>query len=160
MLLVLIDDAGFGNPSTFGGPVATPTMTRVANEGLTFDRFHVTALCSPTRAALLTGRNHHRVGFGSIGELPGPFPGYTAAVPKDCAPVRAGFAGQRLQHRWVRKVAYDPRSRAGGGRPVRPVAERVGLRSLLGAPGRRGGPVRPADHPGPNHPRGAPRQGR
>ena len=90
VVLVLIDDAGFGNPSTFGGPVATPTMTRVAQQGLTFDRFHVTALCSPTRAAMLTGRNHHRVGFGSIGELPGPFPGYTAAVPKDCAPfVRA-----------------------------------------------------------------------
>ena len=90
VLLVLIDDAGFGNPSTFGGPVATPSMTRVANQGLTFNRFHVTALCSPTRAAMLTGRNHHRVGFGSIGELPGPFPGYTAAVPKDCAPfVRA-----------------------------------------------------------------------
>ena len=74
VLVVLIDDAGFGNPSTFGGPVATPAMTRVADQGLTYNRFHVTALCSPTRAALLTGRNHHRVGFGSIGELPGPVP--------------------------------------------------------------------------------------
>jgi arylsulfatase len=90
VLLVLIDDAGFGNPSTFGGPVETPSMSRVAEQGLTFNRFHVTALCSPTRAALLTGRNHHTVGFGSIGEFPGPFPGYTASVPKDCAPfVRA-----------------------------------------------------------------------
>jgi arylsulfatase A-like enzyme/uncharacterized membrane protein len=85
VLLVLIDDAGFGNPSTFGGPVSTPNMTRVSDGGLTYNRFHVTALCSPTRAALLTGRNHHTVGFGSIGELPGPFPGYTASVPKDCA---------------------------------------------------------------------------
>ena len=90
VLLVLIDDAGFGNPSTFGGPVSTPAMTRVAGQGLTYNRFHVTALCSPSRAALLTGRNHHTVGFGSIGELPGPFPGYAASVPKDCAPfVRA-----------------------------------------------------------------------
>ncbi len=90
VLLVLIDDAGFGNPSTFGGPVSTPSMTRVAEQGLTYNRFHVTAVCSPTRAALLTGRNHHTVGFGSIGELPGPFPGYAASVPKDCAPfVRA-----------------------------------------------------------------------
>jgi arylsulfatase A-like enzyme/uncharacterized membrane protein len=85
VLLVLIDDAGFGNPSTFGGPVSTPAMTRVAEQGLAYNRFHVTALCSPTRAALLTGRNHHSVGFGSIGELPGPFPGYTASVPKDSA---------------------------------------------------------------------------
>ena len=90
VLLVLIDDAGFGNPSTFGGPVSTPAMTRVAEQGLRYNRFHVTALCSPTRAALLTGRNHHTVGFGSIGEFPGPFPGYSANVPKDCAPfVRA-----------------------------------------------------------------------
>ena len=90
VLLVLLDDAGFGNPSTFGGPASTPTMTRVAEQGLTYNRFHVTAICSPTRAALLTGRNHHTVGFGSIGELPGPFPGYSATVPKDCAPfVRA-----------------------------------------------------------------------
>ena len=86
VLLVLIDDAGFGNPGTFGGPVDTPAMSRVAEAGLSYDRFHVTALCSPTRAAMLTGRNHHSVGFGSIGELPGPFPGYTAARPKDCAP--------------------------------------------------------------------------
>ena len=90
VLLVLIDDAGFGNPSTFGGPAETPAMTRVAEQGLRYNRFHVTALCSPTRAALLTGRNHHTVGFGSIGEFPGPFPGYSANVPKDCAPfVRA-----------------------------------------------------------------------
>ena len=85
VLLVLLDDAGFGNPSTFGGPVSTPVMTQLAEQGLRYNRFHVTALCSPTRAALLTGRNHHSVGFGSIGELPGPFPGYTASVPKDSA---------------------------------------------------------------------------
>jgi arylsulfatase A-like enzyme len=86
VLLVLIDDAGFGNPSTFGGPVATPHLTRTAEEGLRYNAFHVTALCSPTRAALLTGRNHHSVGFGSIGELSTGFPGYSAFFPKDCAP--------------------------------------------------------------------------
>ncbi len=86
VLVVLIDDAGFGNPSTFGGPIETPNMTRIADMGLTYNRFHVTAVCSPTRSALLTGRNQHRVGFGSIAEYPGPFPGYTAAVPKSCAP--------------------------------------------------------------------------
>ena len=84
VLIVLIDDAGFGNPDTFGGPIPAPAMTRVRQMGVTYNRFHVTALCSPTRAALLTGRNHHRVGFGSIAEYPGPFPGYTAARPKSC----------------------------------------------------------------------------
>ena len=84
VLIVLIDDAGFGNPDTFGGPIPAPAMTRVQQMGVTYNRFHVTALCSPTRAALLTGRNHHRVGFGSIAEYPGPFPGYTAARPRSC----------------------------------------------------------------------------
>jgi arylsulfatase A-like enzyme/uncharacterized membrane protein len=84
VLICLIDDAGFGQPDTFGGPVSTPNLTRVQKMGLTYNRFHVTALCSPTRAAMLTGRNHHRVGFGSIAEYPGPFPGYTAARPRTC----------------------------------------------------------------------------
>jgi arylsulfatase A-like enzyme/uncharacterized membrane protein len=84
VLICLIDDAGFGQPDTFGGPIATPNLTRVQQAGLTYNRFHVTSLCSPTRAALLTGRNQHRVGFGSIAEYPGPFPGYTAVRPKTC----------------------------------------------------------------------------
>jgi hypothetical protein len=75
VLLVLVDDAGFGNPSTFGGPCQTPTLTRLAEQGLRYSRFHVTALCSPTRAALLSGRNHHAVGFGSIAEFAGGWPG-------------------------------------------------------------------------------------
>jgi arylsulfatase A-like enzyme/uncharacterized membrane protein len=87
VLICLIDDAGFGQPDTFGGPIRTPNMTRVQEAGATYNRFHVTALCSPTRAALLTGRNHHRVGFGSIAEYPGPFPGYTAARPRSCTPL-------------------------------------------------------------------------
>jgi arylsulfatase len=86
VLVVLVDDAGFGQASTFGGPVNTPSLTRVQQMGLTYNRFHVTAVCSPTRAALLTGRNQHRVGFGSIAEYPGPFPGYSAVTPRSCAP--------------------------------------------------------------------------
>jgi arylsulfatase A-like enzyme len=86
VLVVLIDDAGFGNPATFGGPIDTPNYTRIAEEGLRYNRFHVTALCSPTRAALLTGRNSHAVGFGSVGEFSTGFPGYTAFVPDDCVP--------------------------------------------------------------------------
>jgi arylsulfatase len=87
VLMVLIDDAGFGNPSTFGGPIQTPNYTRIADGGVKYNRFHVTALCSPTRAALLTGRNSHFVGFGSIGEFAGGFPGYCATLPRDCAPL-------------------------------------------------------------------------
>jgi len=87
ILLVLIDDAGFGNPSTFGGPVATPTFDKLAAEGLRYNRFHVTALCSPTRAALLSGRNHHSVGFGSIAEIPGGWPGYSTNWPTSAASI-------------------------------------------------------------------------
>jgi arylsulfatase len=84
VLVVLLDDAGFGQPDTFGGPISTPNLTRVQSTGLTYNRFHVIALCSPTRAAILSGRNQHRVGFGSIAEYPGPFPGYTSARPRSC----------------------------------------------------------------------------
>jgi arylsulfatase A-like enzyme len=86
VLLVLIDDAGFGNPATFGGPIATPNYDRMAEQGLRYNRFHVTAMCSPTRAALLTGRNHHAVGMGGIPEFSGAFPGYSAMLPRDAAP--------------------------------------------------------------------------
>jgi hypothetical protein len=84
VLIVLIDDAGFGGPSTFGGGIETPNLTRVQNMGLAFNRFHVTAACFPTRAAMLTGRNHHRVGMGTIAELPAPYPGYTGMGPRTC----------------------------------------------------------------------------
>jgi arylsulfatase len=84
VLIVLIDDAGFGGPDTFGGDIRTPNLTRVQQRGITYNRFHVTAVCSPTRAALLTGRNHHRVGMGGIAEFPGPFPGYTGVRPRSC----------------------------------------------------------------------------
>jgi arylsulfatase A-like enzyme len=87
VLLVLIDDAGFGNPSTFGGPIQTPNYSRMADGGVRYNRFHVTAICSPTRAALLTGRNSHAVGFGSVGEFAGGYPGYSATLPRDCAPL-------------------------------------------------------------------------
>ena len=86
VLLVMTDDAGFGNPSGFGGPISTPTLERLADGGLSYNRFHVTAMCSPTRAALMTGRNHHSVGFGMVSEFAGPFPGYSAMLPKDCVP--------------------------------------------------------------------------
>jgi arylsulfatase A-like enzyme len=87
VLIVLIDDAGFGCSSAFGGPCHTPTAERLAGEGLKFNRFHTTALCSPTRAALLSGRNHHTVGMGGITELATSAPGYSSIRPNTCAPL-------------------------------------------------------------------------
>jgi arylsulfatase A-like enzyme len=87
VLIVLIDDAGFGSSSSFGGPCQTPTAERLAAEGLKFNRFHTTALCSPTRAALLSGRNHHSVGMGGITEIATSAPGYNSIRPNTCAPL-------------------------------------------------------------------------
>lgn len=87
VLLILLDDAGFGQTGAFGGPIDTPNLTRLAERGLRYNQFHVTALCSPTRAALLTGRNHHSVNTGVVEELATGFPGYTTILPKSAATV-------------------------------------------------------------------------
>ena len=87
VLLIITDDAGFGVPSTFGGVIPTPTMDRVANEGLRYNRMFSTALCSPTRAALITGRNHHSAGFGVISEQSTGFPGYNSIIDRDKATI-------------------------------------------------------------------------
>ncbi len=85
VLLILLDDVGFGMCSTFGGPVQTPHLDKLAKNGLIYNRFHTTALCSPTRAALLAGRNHHSVGTGVIIEMGTGYPGYTGIIPRSCA---------------------------------------------------------------------------
>jgi arylsulfatase len=87
VLVILLDDVGFGASSAFGGPCNTPTAERLAGEGLRFNRFHTTALCSPTRAALLTGRNHHSVGMGGITEIATSAPGYNSIIPNSAAPL-------------------------------------------------------------------------
>ena len=87
VLVVLIDDCGFGASSAFGGPCETPTAERLASGGLKYNRFHTTALCSPTRQALLTGRNHHSVGMGGITEIATSAPGYNSIRPKEAAPL-------------------------------------------------------------------------
>ena len=87
VLVVLLDDVGFGASSAFGGPIAMPTAERLAGEGLRFTRFHTTALCSPTRAALLSGRNHHTVGMGGITEIATSAPGYSSVRPNTCQPL-------------------------------------------------------------------------
>src|ERR1700745_1113881 len=85
VLIVLIDDAGFGQWGTFGGQVPTPNLDRLAKMGLRYTRFHTTALCSPTRAALLTGRNHHSAATGVITEIGDGYPGYSGQIPKSTA---------------------------------------------------------------------------
>jgi arylsulfatase len=87
VLVVLLDDVGFAASSAFGGPCRTPTAERLAGDGLRFNRFHTTALCSPTRQALLTGRNHHTVGMGGITEIATSAPGYNSIRPNTCAPL-------------------------------------------------------------------------
>jgi arylsulfatase A-like enzyme len=87
VLVVLLDDTGFGASSAFGGPVSTPWFERLADAGLRYTRFHTTALCSPTRQALLTGRNHHSVGMGGITEIATSAPGYSSIRPNTCAPL-------------------------------------------------------------------------
>ena len=87
VLVVLLDDVGFGASSAFGGPCATPTAERLADDGLRYNRFHTTALCSPTRQALMTGRNHHSVGMGGITEIATSAPGYNSIRPNTAAPL-------------------------------------------------------------------------
>ena len=87
MLIILIDDAGFGSSSAFGGPCQTPNAEKLAANGLRLNRFHTTALCSPTRQALLTGRNHHSAGMGGITEIATGAPGYSSVLPNSMSPL-------------------------------------------------------------------------
>ena len=92
ILMILTDDVGFGASSTFGGPIQTPNFQRLADSGLRYNMYHTTALCSPTRAALITGRNHHSVASGNITEFATGYPGYNSIVPK-----AAGSVGEVLK---------------------------------------------------------------
>jgi arylsulfatase A-like enzyme len=87
VLVVLLDDIGFGAASAFAGPCSTPIAERLATTGLKYNRFHTTALCSPTRAALLSGRNHHSVGMGGVTEIATSAPGYNSVRPNTAAPL-------------------------------------------------------------------------
>ena len=83
VVVILLDDVGFSAPSTFGGVAETKTLDQLAKNGISYNQFHVTALCSPTRAATLTGRNHHEVGFGTVADNSSGFPGYNSLWQKD-----------------------------------------------------------------------------
>ncbi|MGC2827927.1 MAG: arylsulfatase [Pseudolabrys sp.] len=108
VLLIMTDDVGFGAPSTFGGVIPTPTMDRVANEGLRYTNFHSTALCSPTRAALITGRNHHSAGFGVVSEQATGFPGYDSIITRDKATIGRILKDNGYRTSWFGKNHNTP----------------------------------------------------
>ena len=98
IVIFMTDDAGFSHPEVFGGPVHMPTMARLAESGISYNAFHTTAMCSPTRAALLTGRNHHRVGNGQVAELATDWDGYVGKIPKSTVTFAEVLNLLRLQY--------------------------------------------------------------
>ena len=108
ILLIMTDDSGYGVPSTFGGVIPTPALDRIANQGLRYTNFNSTALCSPTRAALITGRNHHSVGFGVISEQATGFPGYDSIIPPDKATIGRILKDNGYRTSWFGKDHNTP----------------------------------------------------
>jgi arylsulfatase len=103
VLLILTDDVGFGASSTFGGPIPTPTFDRLAADGLRYNDFNTTALCSPSRAALITGRNHHSCATGIVMEMATGYPGYNSLMPKSCATIARVLEGNGYSTAWFGK---------------------------------------------------------
>ena len=130
VVIILIDDMGFGATSAFGGPINMPTLERVANEGLKYTRFHTTALCSPTRQALLTGRNHHSVGMGNITETRHHRARLQLDPPEQRGHDPGDAAAERLQHGRVRQDAPDAGLGGEHLRALRPLADRRRLSSI------------------------------
>ena len=108
VVLILLDDVGFGQFSTFGGGVPSPTMDRLAAEGLRYNHFHTTALCSPTRAALITGRNHHSASFAGITELATGYDGYCCVLPRDCGTIGEVLRQNGYMTAWIGKNHNTP----------------------------------------------------
>ena len=108
VLLIMTDDSGFGAPGTFGGVVPTPAMDRIAKSGLRYTNFHSTSLCSPSRAALITGRNHHVAGFGVVGEIATGFPGYDSVIRKENGTIGAILRDNGYATSWFGKNHNTP----------------------------------------------------
>src|SRR5262245_55924358 len=108
VLLIMTDDSGFGVTSTFGGVIPTPGLDRIAKNGLRYTNFHSTALCSPTRAALITGRNHHSAGFGVVSEQATGFPGYDSIITRDKATVGRIMQDNGYRTSWFGKNHNTP----------------------------------------------------
>ena len=147
----MTDDQGYGVSGTFGGVIPTPALDRIAKMGLRYTQFHSTALCSPTRAALITGRNHHSVGFGVITEMSTGYPGYDSIIGPENATIGEILKRERLCHVVVRQEPQHPELPIQHGRALRPMAGRDGLRVFLRVHGRRDRPMDavplPQSHP-------------
>lgn len=132
IVLILLDDVGFGQFSTFGGGVPSPTMDRMAKEGLRFNRFHTTALCSPTRAALITGRNHHSTSFAGITELATGYDGYCCILPKDCGTIGEVLRQNGYMTAWIGKNHNTPTWEASAAGPFDRWANGLGFDYFYG----------------------------
>ena len=141
ILLIMTDDEGYGVPSTFGGVIPTPALDRIAKMGLRYTQFHSTALCSPTRAALITGRNHHSVGFGVIGELSTGYPGYDSIIGPQNATIGEVLKDNGYSTSWFGKNHNTPTYPIQRGRAFRAMALGDGLPVFLWFHGRRDRPV-------------------
>jgi arylsulfatase len=117
VLLIMTDDSGFGVPSTFGGVIPTPALDRIAKNGLRYTNFNSTALCSPTRAALITGRNHHSVGFGVISEQATGYPGYNSIITRDKATIGRILKDNGYRTSWFGKNHNTPAFQASADGP-------------------------------------------
>jgi len=132
VVLILIDDAGFGQFSTFGGGVSSPTMDRLAAEGLRYNRFHTTALCSPTRAALVTGRNHHTAASGVISEAATGYDGYTTVLPRSTGTVGEVLRQNGYMTAWIGKNHNTPTWEASAAGPFDRWANGLGFDYFYG----------------------------
>jgi arylsulfatase A-like enzyme len=132
VLLIMTDDTGFGASSTFGGPIPTPTLDRVAKRGVLYNQFHTTALCSPTRAALLTGRNHHSAGFGNITEFASGYPGYDSILPKSVGTIGNILVDNGYNTAWFGKHHLVPEWLQGPSGPFDQWASGLGFEYFYG----------------------------
>lgn len=132
VIVVLLDDVGFGQLGAFGSDIATPNIDRLAAQGLRYNRFHVTAICSPTRASLLTGRNHHAVGMGFLCDLPTTHPGYTARIPASAATVARVLRDAGWNTMAVGKWHLTPRDERSAAGPFDSWPQRQGFERYYG----------------------------
>ena len=141
ILLIMTDDVGFAAPSTFGGVIPTPSLDRIANNGLRYTNFHSTALCSPTCVALITGRNHHSVGFGVVSETSTGYPGYNSLIPKDTATIGRILRENGYRTAWFGKDHNTPTYQTSQAGPFDQWPNGMGFRLFLRFHRRRRQPV-------------------